>query len=331
MSVRYTGNGGISPRYECKGRWEHGSRATCTTVPAPKIDQAISTKLIQVMQPAELEIALQVMDKLLVEEDDADRGWKLSLERSKYEVERAERQYQHVEPENRLVARSLEARWNEKLTDLARVQEEFTQYRSRRSWRPTEQDKADIMALSKELPLIWQAATTTAKDRKRILRMLIEDVTVFAEARQADMRLGLRWRNQCFEEIYAVKPLPQATARKHTPQTVDRVRELAAQMTDKQMVVHLNESGWRTPEDRPFTVDGIQWIRYLNHIPGYSPPRQGLTVKEVAARFNVSTHVVYYWLSRGILVAKKPAPGYTWDIPISEPKEEELRKWVQNS
>lgn len=116
MSVRYTGNGGISSRYECKGRWEHGNRATCTSVPALGIDQAVAERLLQAIQPTELELALQVMDKLLCEEDEADKGWKLSLERAQYEADRAERQYQQVEPENRLVARSLEARWNEKLS-----------------------------------------------------------------------------------------------------------------------------------------------------------------------------------------------------------------------
>lgn len=205
------------------------------------------------------------------------------------------------------------------------------QYRSRQSWRPTEQDKADILGLAKELPRIWHAATTTAKDRKRILRMLIEDVTVFAEARQADIRLGLRWRNQCREEIHAVKSLPNGPARKHTPQTVEHIRELAAAMTDKHIVAHLNESGWRTPEGRRFTVSGVQWIQYLHHIPGYAPPRKGFTVKEVAQRFHVSSGVVYYWLSRGILAAEKPAPGYSWDIQISEPKERELRERVRES
>lgn len=124
MSVRYTGNGGIAPVYECKGRWEHGRRATCTTVPTPSIDHAIGNRLLEVIQPANLELAIQVLNKLVNEEDDADKGWKLLLERTKYEADHAERQYQQVEPENRLVARSLEAKWNEKLTELARVEED---------------------------------------------------------------------------------------------------------------------------------------------------------------------------------------------------------------
>lgn len=331
MTVRYTGNGGIAPIYECKGRWEYGRRATCTTVPSPKIDRAVIDRLMQVMQPANLELAIEVMDRLLQEEDEADKGWKLTLERVRYEAERAERQYQQVEPENRLVARSLESRWDEKLSELARLEDEYIQYRSRQSWRPTEQDKAEILALAKELPRIWDAATTTAKERKRIIRMLIEDITIFAEPRHPEVRLGLRWRNQCHEEIYTAKPIPKATVRKHTQETVELIRQLSCTMTDSQIVEYLNATGQRTPEGRVFTVSSIKWIRYLNRIPALAMRGKGLTIKEVAKRFSVGIHTVYYWIERGVLNAKKAAPGWPWDIQINEQKDKELREWVQNS
>jgi DNA invertase Pin-like site-specific DNA recombinase len=331
MSVRYTSNGGISPHYECKGRWEHGQKATCTTVPAVNIDQAISERLLQAIQPVELELALQVMDKLLHEEDEADKGWKLSLERSRYEADRAERQYQQVEPENRLVARSLEARWNEKLTELALLQEQYAQYVARRSWCPTEQDKTEILSLAKELPRIWSKPSTTPKDRKRILRLLIEDVTIFAESRNPIIRLGLRWRNHHCEELWVSKPLPPHMATKHSPEIVELVRTLSETMTDQQIANQMNESGKRTSNGRMFTINSIQWIRYVHKIPGYSSRRRGLSVKEVAEHFKVDPGVVYYWLNRGILTATKIAPGYPWDIQLDEQKEIELRERIKKS
>lgn len=331
MTVRYTGNGGIAPIYECKGRWEHGQKATCTSVPAPVIDQAVANRLLQVVQPAELELAIEVMDKLLIEADEADKGWKLSLERAKYEAERAERQYQLVEPENRLVARSLELRWNEKLAELSRIEEEYGKYRTRQSWKPTEQDKSMILSLAKELPRIWNAKTTTTKEKKRILRVLIEDVTVFAQARQPEIRLGLRWRNYCSEEIYATKPLPKGTARKHTQETVDLIRKLASSMTDNQIAAYLNESGLCTPEGRSFTVNSINWIRHLHNIQGLFTKRKGLSVKEVADKLSVTPGIVYYWIERGILDAKKDAPGWPWDIQMDENKESELKERVSTS
>lgn len=331
MTVRYTGSGGIAPVYECKGRWRDGQKATCTTVPAPSMDKAVSTRLMEVMQPAELELAIEVMDKLLKEEDDTDKGWKLAIERAQYEAERAQRQYQLVEPENRLVARSLESRWNEKLAELAKTQKEYKEYRLKQSWRPTEQDKATILALAKDLPRIWDAPTTTAKEKKRILRVVIEDVTVFAKAREAEVRLGIRWKNNLSEEIHTTKPLPNQIARKHTTETVELVRKLSATMTDRKVTTHLNESGLRTPEGRKFSIDSIKWIRYKHNIQGLYWMRKGLSVKEVAEKFNVSPSVVYYWIERGTIEAKKVAPGWPWDIQLEKHKEEELLKRVSNS
>ena len=283
------------------------------------------------MQPAELELALQVMDKLLHEEDETGKNWKLSLERAQYEANRVERQYQQIEPENRLVARSLEARWNEKLNELAQLQQQYEQYVSRPSWHPTEQDKMKILGLSQELPRIWSESSTTSKDRKRILRLLIEDVTIFAEPRNSDTRLGLRWRNQYCEELQVIKPLPRHMAAKHSAQTAELVRTLAETMTDQQIANHLNESGTRTPDGRLFTVDSIQWIRYTYRIPGYASRRRGLTVKEVAERLKVDPGVVYYWINRGILTAEKAAPGWPWDIQLDEQKEFELRERIKKS
>lgn len=331
MTVRYTGNGGIAPVYECKGRWEHGTRATCTTVPAPVIDNTISNRLLQAIQPTELELAIQVMDKLLKGEDDTDKSWKFALERVHYEANRAERQYQQVEPENRLVARNLELRWNEKLAEVAKVQEEYDRYLIQRSWRPTQQDKDDILVLSKELPRVWNMTTTTSKERKRILRMLIEDITVFAESRNPDMRLGIRWRNQCSEEISAKKPIPHGTARKHVPETIELVRKLSTTMSDEQIAKHFNETSLFTPEGNEFTIDSIKWIRYLYKIPGLFAQKKGLSVKEISELLNVSTGVVYYWINNEILPAKKSFPGWPWEINLDSEKEIELRERIQSS
>jgi hypothetical protein len=193
---------------------------------------------------------------------------------------------------------------------LSRVEEEYTEFRSRLGWKPTEQDKGEILELATTLPRIWNATTTTAKDRKRILRLLIEDVTIFAETRNPNIRMGLRWRNQYCEEIHTTKALPQGIARKHTSQNVKLIRQLAQTMTDNEIASHLIELGIRTPEGKIFTVPSIKWIRYSHKIPICSMLREGLSVKEVAERLVVSTHVVYYWIEHGILNAKKKGPGY---------------------
>ena len=330
MSIRYTGNNGISPRYECKRRWEHSDKSVCTTVPALRIDAAVSQRLLQVIQPANLELAIQVMEKLMKQETDAQKSWVKAIERAQYEADRAERQYQQVEPENRLVVRSLESRWNEKLTALTQLEEDYKQYKVNRSWQPSENEKAEILALTEELPRIWDSHTTTAKDRKRILRTLIEDVTIFAEARKADIRIGVQWRNKCCEEIQITKPLPPGPARKHTPETVALVRELALIMNDSQIVSHLNATNIRTTEGKTFTISSIQWIRYLHKIPPFTE-KKGLSVKETAIKFGVGVTTVYYWIEHGLVTARKTGLWNAYDIELDDQKCDELKSYIQST
>jgi DNA invertase Pin-like site-specific DNA recombinase len=328
LSVRYTGNGGICPRYECTSRKNLGAKS-CISIQCELVDRAIETRIMEAVQPAQLELALLSLDKVLDQEDGVETSWKLSLERAEYEADRAQRQYDLAEPEHRLVARSLENRWNEKLTALNSLREEHERYRLSRSWRPTVKDRDGIMGLASDLPRIWKAPTTGMKDRKRMVRLLIEDVTVYCEPHQQDVRLGIRWRTNCSETLEITKPLPPNVARKHIPETVQVIRDLALSMTDLQIAEHLNNSGHRTPENRLFTTDSVSWLRYRYRIPG--PKVEGFSIKEVAKRFGVSTYVVYYWLDRGVIKGKKLAPGWPWRILLDEETEKALTGWTDNS
>ena len=330
MTVRYAGNGGISPQYECHRRWENGQKATCSHLRCEVLDQVIEAKIMDMLKPANLELALLALDKILGQEDEVETSWKLALERAQYEAERAQRQYDLAEPENRLVTRSLEARWNEKLIALNSLREEYEKHRSNRHWRPSPEQREDILALAEDLPRIWNAPGTSLKDRKRIIRLLIEDITVTCQPRCKEVTMGIRWRSSCHEVLHTSKPLPLSISRKHTPETVKLVEELAITMTDDIIAEHFNKSGHQTPEGKLFTKASINWIRCRYRIPG---PKggDGYTVKETAAYFGVSTHVIYYWLNRGLLKGSKLAPGWPWNISFDEETEKKLWEWVEQS
>ncbi|XBX10593.1 recombinase family protein [Enterocloster clostridioformis] len=132
MTVRYTGNGGIRPLYECVGRWEHGNKATCSSVPAVPLDQAVSDKILSIMKPSELEISLKVMHSINDTDRMPDKQWLPAVERAHYEADRAERQFMLADPENRLVVRSLEANWDQKLKDLEKAKQDYAAYRSKK-------------------------------------------------------------------------------------------------------------------------------------------------------------------------------------------------------
>ena len=118
MTVRYAGTGGIRSQYECVGRWEHGNKATCSSVPADLLDQAVSEKILSIMEPSGLELSLKVMHSICEADRMSDKQWLLSIERAQYEADRAEKQFMFADPENRLVVRSLETNWNQKLKEL---------------------------------------------------------------------------------------------------------------------------------------------------------------------------------------------------------------------
>ena len=329
MTVRYTGNGGIEPRYECRRRI--AETRTCTSVRAESLDLAIAQRILEILQPAELELALLSLDKLLGEETTANKSWQLALEQGQFEVDRAYRQYDLSEPENRIVVRTLEAKWNEKLLALGQLKEEYEQYKVKRTWSPTDDDRQMILRLTDDVPRIWNAPTTIMKDRKRLVRLLIEDITVICQPFDPDVSLGIRWRSRCSELIHTKKPLPPSITRKHVPDMVERVKELAKTMSNPEIADHLNKNGHRTPEGRLFTVGSIAWIRYRHKIPRLIKEDHEFTVKDVADRLDISPTVVYYWLQTGKLQGSKKGPGCPWRITMDVEMENDLKSLVETS
>jgi len=319
MTVRYTGNGGIRPVYECKGRWEHGNKAICTSIPAPVADQAVSEKILSLMKPSEFEIALKLIRNIAENDHASDRNWRLSLERAQYEADRTERQYMLAEPENRLVVRTLEAAWNQKLQELEQLQKDYLAHCSAKPWQPSDTEHDEIIKLADNIPKIWNSNSSSYKDRKRIIRILMEDVTIIAESFKSEFTIGLRYRSGYTETVVLTKPGKRCDVVRHTEDTVSLVRELSASMDDAQIAVYLNEKGLRTPGGKTFTEDGIQWIRYKHQIQGlYQSSRQGRSVKEAAECLDISAGKVYYYIDKGVIPASKQRPGWPWEISLDD-------------
>ncbi|MHB1128417.1 MAG: recombinase family protein [Bacillota bacterium] len=329
MTVRYTGNGGISPRYECRRQIKDGKMVTCSSIKCETVDQAMVGKIMEALQPAQLELALKALDEVQKQADEIEMNWRLKIERAQYEAERAERQFNLVDPENRLVARTLETRWNDKLAALKCITDDLDLYRKTRSSLPSPAAQQEILALAGNIPSLWQAKSTANKDKKRLIRLLVEDITVTSFPQQPEATIGIRWRSGCCETIGITKDLPVSLKRKHTQDTVKLVKNLSKDMTDSQIVQYLNDNGFRTSEGLLFTVSGVRWIRFRYHIPG--PSGQSLSVADVAEYFGVSPGIVYYWLERGILKGSKRAPGWPWEIIIDDSTEKTLAERVQRS
>ena len=304
LTVRYKGNGGIYPVYECNGARKNGpATKSCIRARCDILDKAVEQRVLEVIEPAQFDIAIKAVEELKKRDQGVARQWQMQIERADYEAQLAQRRYEEVDPSNRLVASTLERRWNEALERLEQVKQQYTAFREKEALSLTPKQKKQAMALAEDLPRLWRAPSTQAKDRKRILRLLIKDITVEQTARKK-IALHLRWQGGACEDLHAEIPRNIADRLRYPAPIVEKVRELALSLPDADIAQTLNEEGLLSAKGKPFTVCMVNWLRYKHRIPAPDLKREGeMTVQEIAEKFGVSCGVVYYWLKHGVLTA----------------------------
>jgi DNA invertase Pin-like site-specific DNA recombinase len=331
ITVRYTGNGGIYPVYDCNWQRREGlSTTSCMSIRCDLFDGPVVHRLLEVMEPRQIEIAIEAFEELTRREHTVDNQWRMKMERADYEVDLAQRRYENVDPANRLVAATLERRWNDALTRAEEIRSEFNAPQATRRAAVTDEQKKDILSLAKDLPSLWGSPTTRDKDRKRILRLLIKDITVEkVEAKR--FVLHLRWQGGVGEDIPVSIPPSYCDQIRYPKEVVDRVRVLAHNLPDSRIAAQLNEEGLTSAKGSRFTRSIVAWIRYTHRIPAPVLRLPGeLTVDQVAEKFAVSPGVVYYWVQHTIVKARRPG-GAQYYINLDAEKEEELAQWVTHS
>lgn len=333
LTVRYRGNGGICPTYQCNLLRREGlATKSCMVFRCDLLDGVIVEEMLKALQPAELELALAALHELESRDQSILRQWQMRLERAEYEVALAERRYQEVDPANRLVAGTLERRWNDALVRLDELKKEATEFQRQEAHVATPEQKAQVLALAKDLPRLWHASTTQSKDRKRMLRLLIKDIAVERPANQKQLLVHIRWQGGACSDVTVQLPLNIADRVRYPSGVVDRIRELAHSLPDREIADQFNREGQLSAKGQPYTVKIIQWIRCRYRIPPAELKRpEELTVQQVAARFGTSDQVVYYWIEHKVIGTRRVGPGMPHWITLSGTEEQHLREWVRNS
>ncbi len=333
LTVRYTGNGGIYPCYLCNRLRRDGlASKDCMSFRCDRLDAAITEEVLKALQPAEIELALAALQELESRDRTISRQWQMRLERAEYEAALAERRYQEVDPSQRLVAGTLERRWNDALLQLEDLKQQAAEFLRQEARVATPEQKAKVLALAKDLPRVWHAPTTQAKDRKRMLRLLLKDVTVEKPLHAKQLLAHIRWQGGACTDIGVQLPPNMADRVRYPAAVVDRVRRLAQSLPDGEIADRFNQEGQASALGKPFTGSMIQWIRYRYQIPkpGLMRPEE-LTVQQAAERFRVSPNVVYYWIDRGVIQARRLNAGSPYWITLNQPDEQKLQDWVRNS
>jgi excisionase family DNA binding protein len=305
------------PAYECSSRADRRTTPSCRSVAAATVDDAVAGVLLDALTPGQVALALAAADEVAGRHQRISRAAELAVERARYEADRAERAFSQVEPENRLVARSLEARWEARLADLAEAGQAL---QDARDALPPLPGRAELEKLAADLPALWHDPATSHKDRKRLLRTLIADVTVLPEPDQAKVRIGIRWHTGATDELRLARAIHTGTARRSPSPAVEMIRQLGPVTPAAKLARQLNAAGIVTGNSRPFDAKAVQWIRHAYHIPAPAPYHDGeISVAEAARRLGCSTGVIYYWIQAGQLDARR-GPGnrlcITWNDPI---------------
>ena len=332
LSPRYAGQDGSIVWYECNWRRRELAGKSCCSVRGDLLDEAVAQRILSALVPAQVEIALAAMAELEQRDQALDHQWQLKIQRAEYEGQLAQRRFEEVDPANRLVAATLEQRWEHALQELEELRQQHRQYQEKQTPPLSPEQQAQVRLLAGDLPQLWQAATTTAKDRKRILRLLLKDITLEKRPATHQAILHLRWEGGVTEDLVVELPLKAADRWRYPEALVSKVRQLAQRQTDSQIALVLNQEGLRSAKGRAFTASMVAWIRGKHRIPAPALQHPGeLTVRQLSRKFAVSQHVVYYWLNRGLVTARRPQPnGQMW-ITLTAQQEQELETWVTNS
>jgi DNA invertase Pin-like site-specific DNA recombinase len=323
LAVHYSGRYS-APGYPCAGKnIVNGRGAYCLNVGGVQIDAAVATAFLATITPAGLAASLQAIEQLEADHDTTLAQFRRELERARYGALRAERRYRAVDPDNRLVARGLEAEWESALRELKVAEAELANRERSRARPLTGNERDSILALGKDLNRVWSAPTTSDRDRKELLRTLLEEVTLSVERENSNAHLTLRWRGGLFSEIDVPLPRSHPAPIRTAEDTVDLLRRLAAHYSDAVIAGILNRQGRKTATGLSFTANRVSSLRTHWKIPCFEPSPQTneapcVTIEHAAQALGVAPSTLHRWLNDGFIAGEQITPGAPWRIRLDD-------------
>lgn len=301
MRVRYRVLGGeLRPQYQCKGLDEHVAGATCQSIPGDRVDQLVGDLLLDLMNPEALEVALAVQNEPRARLDEADKLRYRQVERSRQEAELARRRYMRVDPDNRLVADSLESDWNMRLRELREAEKHYEKERQKDHELLNAEMQDKIRALTHDFSGLWNDPQVPQREKKRIVQLLLEDVTLRKEADQ--MKVHVRFKAGTSQTLILGRPKLPWEKWKTDAKVVDRIDHLLDHHTNNQVASILNAEGYTSGHGKNFDGHRVSRIRRAYNLKSrYERLRDKgmLTRKELAALQGVNRATITKWREKG--------------------------------
>ena len=322
LRTHYTGRT-ASAGYHCPGKTiANGRGVYCLSIGATQVDEVIARTVLTALAPLGVEAALAAAERLEADHDGALAQWRLAVERTSYEAQRAERRYRAVDADNRLVARGLEVEWENCLRALDKAKAELAQREALRPRTLSAQERAQLLALGTDLLAIWQGPATSPRDKKELLRAVIEEVIITVDKDHNRAHLTLRWRGDAIVEIDLDLPRRRATVRTDED-TVALVRRLANHYPDGVIAGILNRQQRKTAYGHRFTANLVSSLRRNWDIPCFERPAtppdgELLTIAQIASEIGVATSTVHRWVNDGTIAGEQLTPGAPWRIRLTD-------------
>ena len=341
LNVHYDG-GGPPHTYECVERHTHYGEPRCQHLAGPCLDTFVSQQVLAALEPAALELSLTATERVEQERAELDRIWQQRRERAAYEVERAARQYHAVEPEHRLVARTLERAWEEKLAAQQQLEEEYHRFLQQKPRLLSETEREAIRRLATDIPALWAAPTTTDADRKEIIRQVIERIIVDVQGSSERVNVRIEWIGGNHTEGVVIQPVGKLSELSTYPQICHQIQVLTeAGWTAIAIAQALSDAGFRPP--RSTTGFRAETITQLQRQLGVRAPRprvrqhDGLLPDEwwpteLVRTLGIPRGSLYHWIRQGVVRARQlDEPLHRWVVWADEAEQERLRAYHQRA
>jgi DNA invertase Pin-like site-specific DNA recombinase len=331
LRVLYGMRSGHAHRYQCKGDYLRTTTGICLGIGGVRVDRAVSAELLDAVAPQAVEAAIEAAERAAKADDDVRRAAVRELEESRYEAAIAARRHSAVDPDKRLVARELEARWEAALRRVGQLEERIATMDAAVSARP-QIDRTGLLALAQDLPSVWNAPTSDMRIKQRIVRILIREVIVDLDEATNEAVLTIHWAGGRHTEIRVARVRSGRYPTDRHPSAVEVIRKLGGKWPDRELAVTMNRMRCKSEGGGSWTAVRVRELRERLGVAAFDPTTEGpraISVDEAARRLSICVSSVHRLIREGVLPAQQLMPSAPWQIPLSALESEAVQIGVR--
>lgn len=333
LYVAYSGPKGRVIRYGCTGGRQDCGEGQCIGFGGLRVDQAISEQVLQAVEGNAIEAALRAAAQRGEQQQELRKAIELETEQARYEARHAARRYEAVDPEQRLVAKELEVRWNTALQKVQDLENKLREFDSKKLVAPLPDPKI-LMSLAQDLPAVWNSPSTDMRPKQRIVRILIQEIVADIDESSREIVLLIHWAGGRHSELRLKKSETGKHRHCTSLEAIDVIRKMAGKFPDEQIAATLNRLHLRTGADNPWNENRVYSARHHHGLPAFDPTPSSssefVTLEQAALRLSLSPPSVRKMIELKILTGYQIVECAPWQIPVTELDREEVRKAAIN-